>query len=132
MTVVDASAVIELLLRTPLGDRCTERLLDARVHPCAPHLLDVEVTQVLHRYAREGLLTPERGQEALRDLLDLPLARYPHTPLVGRMWELRDVLSAYDAAYVALAEALDAPLITCDERITRAPLHRARVEVMEA
>jgi predicted nucleic acid-binding protein len=128
--VVDASAVMELLLGTPLGRRCSERLLTSDEHLCAPHLLDVEVAQVLRRYAREGVLTPERGQEALRDLSDLPLARYPHEPFLGRIWELRDVLTAYDAAYVALAEALDVPLVTCDARIGRASGHQARVETV--
>ena len=130
MTVVDASAVIEALLRTPLGERCAERLLRPDDPLFAPHLLDVEVMQVLRRYARRGDLRDARGREALRDLVDFPLTRWPHEPLLERIWELRDSLSAYDAAYVALAEALDAPLVTCDARLARTRGHNARVEVL--
>lgn len=130
MTVVDASAVIETLLRTPLGERCTDRLLRGDELLCTPHLLDVEVLQVLRRYAARGELPEERGWAALRDLSDLPLERYPHEPLLGRIWELRSALSAYDGAYVALAEALDAPLVTCDARLGRAHGHEARIEVL--
>ena len=130
MTVVDASALIEALLRTPLGDRCTERLLRPGNQLFAPHLLDVEVTQVLRRYAQRGQLRDARGREALQDLAAFPLIRCSHEPLLDRMWELRHSLSAYDAAYIALAEALDAPLVTCDARMARAHGHSARVEVL--
>ena len=130
MTVVDASALIEALLRTPLGQRCTERLLRPGDPLFAPHLLDVEVTQVLRRYAQKGDLRDGRGREALRDLADFPLIRFSHEPFLERMWELRHSLSAYDAAYIALAEALDAPLVTCDARLVHAHGHSARVEVI--
>jgi predicted nucleic acid-binding protein len=80
----------------------------------APHLLDVEVVQVLRRYALQGDISPERAQEALEDLADIPIRRYPHTLLMERVWELRESLTAYDAVYVALAELLDASLLTCD------------------
>jgi predicted nucleic acid-binding protein len=119
-----------MLLRTPLGERCSERLLTADQAMCAPHLLDVEVAQVLRRFAQRGELTPERGSEALRDLADLPVSRYPHGSLLERVWELRHSVSAYDAVYVALAEALDAPLVTCDGRVARAHGHQARVETL--
>ena len=130
MTVVDASAMIEMLLRTPLGVLCTDRLLRPGEVLCAPHLVDVEVLQVLRRYAARTELSEDRGDEALHDLADLPLERYPHQPLLGRIWELRRSLSAYDAAYVALAEALNAPLVTCDRRLGRAHGHEARIEVL--
>ncbi len=130
MTVVDASALIEALLRTPLGEKCTERLLRPGDPLFAPHLLDVEVTQVLRRCFQKGDLRDGRGREALQDLADFPLTRFSHEPLLRRMWELRHSLSAYDAAYIALAEALDAPLVTCDARLAGAHGHRARVEVL--
>jgi len=131
MTVVDASAVVELLLRTPVGETCRERLLGAGEDLCAPHLLDVEVTQVLRRYSLQGQITPERGSESLADLADLPLTRYPHGPLLERAWEMRESVSMYDAVYLVLAEALEAPLVTCDARIARAHGHRAQVQVLE-
>ena len=96
----------------------------------APHLLDVEVAQVLRRYVREKRITAQRGQEALEDLGNLPLSRYPHDFLLPRIWELRATLTAYDAAYVALAELLDAPLLTCDGKIASASGHNANVEVV--
>jgi predicted nucleic acid-binding protein len=130
VTVVDASAAIEALLRTPLGERCAERLLRRDDPLFAPHLLDIEVMQVLRRYARRGDLRDARGREALRDFVDFPVTRCSHEPLLERIWELRDSLSAYDAAYVALAEALDAPLVTCDARLARRRGHNARVEVL--
>jgi predicted nucleic acid-binding protein len=130
VTVVDASALIEVLLHTPLGDRCIERLLGPGDQLYAPHLLDVEVTQVLRRRAQSGDLGAGRGREALQDLVDFPVIRFSHEPLLKRMWQLRHSLSAYDAAYIALAEALDAPLVTCDARLSRAHGHSARVEVL--
>jgi predicted nucleic acid-binding protein len=130
VTVVDASALIETLLRTPLGEICAERLLKRDDPLFAPHLLDVEVMQVFRRYARKGDLRDARGREALRDFVDFPLTRCSHEPLLERIWGLRDSLSAYDAAYVALAEALDAPLVTCDARLARTHGHNARVEVL--
>jgi predicted nucleic acid-binding protein len=96
----------------------------------APHLIDLEVAQVVRRYTRAGDITQERGREALEDLSTFPLTRYRHDLLIQRIWELRDNLTAYDAAYVVLAEALAAPLITCDGRLAAASGHRARVEVL--
>jgi predicted nucleic acid-binding protein len=131
VTVVDASAVVEMLLRTPVGQRCQERLLAVDEALCAPHLLDVEVAQVIRRFAGRGEITATRGGEALIDLADLPLTRYPHVPLLERVWELRSSVSAYDAAYLALAEALEAPLVTCDGGIARAHGYHAKVQVVE-
>jgi predicted nucleic acid-binding protein len=127
--VLDASAAIEVLLRTPRAWRVERRLYDPGESAHAPHLIDIEVTQVLRRYAQSGQLSAERCRVALGDLTDLPLSRYPHDFLLPRVWELRANLTAYDVIYVALAEALDAPLLTCDRRLAAAPGHRARIEV---
>jgi predicted nucleic acid-binding protein len=128
--VVDASAVLETLLRTPAAAAVEGRLFDSRQTLHAPHLIDVEVAQVVRRYAAAGELDAERGREALADLADLPLLRYPHDLLLPRIWELRHNMTAYDAAYVALAEALGAPLLTRDRRLAAAPGHHAQVELV--
>lgn len=130
MIVVDASAVLELLLRTPASRVVETRLFDGRETLHAPHLLDVEVAQVIRRYASKSEIAPERGREVLVDLVDLPLRRYPHDILLPRIWELRENLTAYDAAYVALAEALEAPLLTRDKRLAGSPGLAARVELI--
>jgi predicted nucleic acid-binding protein len=128
--VLDASVVLEVLLRMPAGVALEERLFDAEQTLHTPHLLDVEVTQVLRRYALAREVDTGRCRAALEDLAGLPLTRYPHDFLIPRVWDLRDNLSAYDAVYVALAEALDAPLLTRDQRLANAPGHGARVEVV--
>jgi predicted nucleic acid-binding protein len=129
LIVVDASAMLEVLLRTETGARIEDRLLSGGKSLHAPHLLDVEVAQVLRRYAAAGDLSPERGREALTDLADFPLHRYAHDVLLPRIWELRHNVTVYDATYLALAEALIAPLVTCDARLASAPRHAAKVEV---
>jgi predicted nucleic acid-binding protein len=128
--VVDASALLEVLLRTSRAPVVESVLFAPGTTLHAPHLVDVEVAQVLRRYARAGQIVPERGAEAVADVADLPLTRYPIHLLLPRVWELRDSLTAYDAVYVALAEALEAPLVTCDQRMAHAPGHRARVVVV--
>ena len=95
----------------------------------APHLIDLEIAQVLRRYVRSGVISAERGTEALNDLVDFPLTRYPHFVLLTRIWEMRHDLTAYDGAYLALAEALDARLVTRDRALARAG-SRVRVEVI--
>ncbi len=130
MIVVDASALLEFLLQTPLGGRVEARLVREHDQWHAPHLLDVEVTHALRRLARDGEVPPGRALEAITDLADLDLHRYNHTDLVLRAWTLRQNITGYDAMYVALAEALDAPLVTCDVPLARAPGHRARIEVI--
>ena len=130
MIVVDASTAVEALLRTPAATAVERRLFESGQTLHAPHLIDVEVAQVLRRYARTGEIDPERCREALDDLLDFPMTRYPHDVLLPRVWALRDNLTAYDAAYVALAEALDAPLVTRDRRLASAPGHAARIELV--
>lgn len=130
MIVVDASAVVELLLNTAAADRVAERVLGGSPTPAAPQLLDIEVLQALRRYARTGELPAERALQAVEDLADLPIARFPHEPLLERIWALRDNLTAYDATYVALAEALGATVITRDKRLASAPGHQVSIEVV--
>lgn len=128
MIVIDASAALELLLGSRAGFLVIERTLGRHETLHAAHLLDLEVVQVLRRYVRESELSVGRAEQALEDLADLPLDRYPHEPFIGRIWELRDNLTAYDAVYVALAELLGAPLLTLDARLVRSQGHRATVE----
>jgi predicted nucleic acid-binding protein len=130
LIVVDASALIEVLLGTSAAGRLAERLFAEEETLHAPHLLDVEVAQVLRRYALTGVFGVERGAEALADLAEFPIARYPHQPFLSRIWELRHNVTAYDAAYLALAEALTAPLVTRDAKLASAVGHRARIELM--
>ena len=131
MIVVDASALLELLLQTELGIRVEGRLFEDGDELHAPHLLDVEVVQALRRLARSAEISPTRADEAIADLTDLDLHRHAHLDLLGRAWTLRENLTAYDAMYVALAEALEAPMVTCDSPLANAPGHRARIEVIE-
>lgn len=130
MIVLDASAALEVLLRSPAAARIEERIFAAGESLHAPHLIDLEVAQVLRRLAAAGAIDGERGRQALADQADLPLTRYPHDLLLPRIWELRGNATAYDAAYLALAEALAAPLVTRDARLAAAPGHRAEVEVL--
>lgn len=130
MIVLDASAAIELLLRTPAAAAIEARLFAPNETLHAPHLLNIEVTQVIRRYAAMGEVDEGRGSAALEDLCNLPVRRYPHDILLPRVWALRNNLTAYDAAYVALAEALDAMLITRDKRLAGAAGHHARVALM--
>ncbi|MEK7407338.1 MAG: type II toxin-antitoxin system VapC family toxin [Acidobacteriota bacterium] len=129
MIVLDASAAVELLLRTPHAVRTRERLQSGET-PHAPHLLDIEVAQALRRLSRTGGLSPERAAEALADLAQIPVRRHPHTRLLVRIWELRHNLTAYDAAYVALAEELGASLLTCDKALASSSGHSASVELV--
>lgn len=129
MIVVDASAALEVLLQLDSADALMERLFAAGETLHAPELIDIEVAHVLRRYWRAGDITAARGSEAVRDLADLPIVRYPHTPLIERTWQLRQNLTAYDAAYVALAEALDAVLVTRDRALARVPGSRVAVDV---
>ena len=130
MIVVDASALLEFLLQTPLGTRIEARLFREEDELHAPHLVDVEVVQGLRRLVRTGEVSAGRAEEAIADLTDLDLHRHPHLDLVGRAWKLRDNISTYDAMYVALAEAIEAPIVTCDRPLARAHGHRARIEVV--
>jgi predicted nucleic acid-binding protein len=129
--VVDASALLEFLLQTPLGRRVETRLFRDEDELHAPHLADVEVTQALRRLVRAGEVSPGRATEAIADLADLDLFRHSHFDLLGRAWQLRENITAYDAMYVALAEALDASIVTCDVPLANAPGHRAHIEAIK-
>jgi predicted nucleic acid-binding protein len=126
--VLDASIVLEVLLGTLATDVVETRILRPGETLHVPHLLDVEVLQVLRRYVQTEEITEQRARQALEDLRDLPLTRYPHDFLAKRVWELRHNLTAYDGVYIALAEVLGAPLITRDGRMASAAGHSARVE----
>jgi predicted nucleic acid-binding protein len=130
LIVVDSSAVLEVLLRSQTGLEIEKRIFSPQETLCAPHLLDLEVAQVLRRYCASGEMDAERGREALRDLADIPINRYPHDVFLPRIWELRPNMTAYDAAYVALAETLPAPLLTRDTRLASAPGHAAIIELI--
>jgi predicted nucleic acid-binding protein len=130
MIVVDASVVLEALLRRAKSEAVREHLLAGRQMLHAPHLLDIEVAHVIRRYAAIGDMDGERGRAALAILADLPLRRYRHDFLLQRVWEFRNNFTAYDAVYVALAEALDVPLLTRDQRLAGAARAHVRVEVV--
>ena len=130
MIVLDASTVLEVLLRSRVGLEIEERIFSSREGLFAPHLLDLEVGQVLRRYCASGDIDSERGKQAIEDLKDLPINRYQHDIFLQRVWELRHNLTAYDAVYVALAEALPAPLLTRDTHLASAPGHDAVIELI--
>lgn len=130
MIVVDASAALEVLLNARRAPGVAARIFAQGETLHAPHLIDVEVTQVLRRLARRGEIDAARSAQVLDDLADLPLTRYPHLLLLGRIWAMRDNATAYDACYLALAEALDAVLVTCDAALANVPGCAARVEVV--
>jgi len=127
LIVADCSAIAALFIGEA-APHLWHRLRAAEGEICAPHLLDVEVLQVLRRLVRRGQLSTAEALEARQALHDLRIRRFPHLPLLPRIWELRDNFTAYDATYIALAEALDAPLLTCDAAVGPSPLHRAAVE----
>src|SRR5580704_1721798 len=129
MIVLDASAVVDWLLQTPAGQRVEQRIYARNNTLHTVHLLDVEFAQVLRRLVREGTLARKRAEEAMEDLIAVRVTRYAPVVLLDRIWQLRQNLSAYDAAYVALAEELKAPLITRPEKIAAGPGHSATIEV---
>ena len=130
MTVVDASVVVELALSTPASGQIGRWLRTGAGTLHAPHLLDLEVAHAVRRMCLSGEVTTERGARALEILAGMALLRHPHGPLLSRIWELRHNLTAYDAAYVALAEALGAMLVTRDRRLARSRGHAAKVELV--
>jgi len=130
--VLDASALVELILSTATGQLVAARIADPAEGLHAPHLADVEVIQALRRYAREGAIDAADAAFALDQFLALDLQRHAHEPLLERVWKLRENLTAYDAVYVALAEALDAELLTCDGALSRASGLAGRAVLVQA
>ena len=128
MLVVDASALLEAIVAVDPAPGLIERLAeDGDLH--VPHLIDVEVLHALRRLNVLGELSDSRAIDARGDFRDLPLVRYPNVALSDRIWQLGHNLTAYDATYVALAETLEVPLVTCDRRLIDAPGHAAHVEL---
>ena len=130
MIVLGASAALAVLLNLGVGAQRIRERIDREYDGLhVPHLFEVEVMNVLRRYALRHAFSERRGVELLEDLTTMSTYRYPHTVLLPRVWELRESVSAYDAAYIALAETLDATLVTRDARFFCAPGVRAEVEV---
>ena len=128
MIVVDTSAVLAALAGRPADERLAARLAgDPDLH--APHLIDVEIIHALRGLVAGGHVTEDRAADVRSDFADLSIVRYPHHPLADRMWELRHNLTAYDAAFVALSEALRTPLITCDARLASTGARGTRIEL---
>ena len=135
MLVIDASAATELLLARPSADSIAAHISERGLDLHAPHLIDVEIVSAVRSLVASGEADAGRGEDAIADLLDLPLARYPHDILLPRIWELRENFCAYDAAYLALAEGLSdegVPLLTTDGRLARAVHAHSAVEVLSA
>ncbi len=130
MIVLDASAAVAVLLNLGAGaTRLRERMEQEDDGLHVPHLFEIEVLNALRHHALRHGLSERRGLELLEDLTTMSVSRYAHTAMLPRIWELRANVSTYDAAYIALAETLEAPLVTRDARLARAPGIRAEVEV---
>jgi predicted nucleic acid-binding protein len=128
--VLDASAAVDWLVQAAAAQRIESRIFSHNQPLHAPELLDLEVAQVLRRLVWEGALSASRAEQAIQDLLDMRITRYPHSILLPGIWQLRHNLSAYDAAYVVLAEKLGATLLTRDAKLASAAGHSAIVEVV--
>jgi len=128
MLVVDASCLFEVVADAPAAE-AVRRRLSADQEQAAPHLVDAEVLSVIQRSRRLGRLDSTGALQAVDDLRRWPGERWPHGPLLERAWELRDNVRAYDALYVALAEALGATLLTLDRRLATAPGPLCRIDV---
>jgi predicted nucleic acid-binding protein len=129
MIVLDASAAVDWLLQTPEGRQIESRIFPHNESLHAPHLLDLEVAQALRRLVWQKVISHNRADEAIRDLFDARITRYPHALLLHRIWQLRHNFSAYDAAYIALAEKLGISFLTRDRRLASGSAHNAVVEV---
>lgn len=130
MIVIDASAALELAAKTPVATTIDARLIQVNNLACAPHLIDLEFAQGLRRWVLLKRIGEARANEAMADWSRLSILRYPHEQFMDRIWHLRHNLTAYDAAYVALAEFLGAPLLTRDARLARSSGHAAQIEVI--
>ena len=128
--VLDASGAVEFLLNTTRGKRLAERLAYEAEVVHVPHLIDVEISQVLRRYVLRGALSERLGSTALHRWRSFDVERYPHEPFLDRVWQLRANFSAYDAVYVALAEALSAVLVTGDRKLAGAPGANVPIELL--
>ena len=129
MIIADASVILEVLLNTAIGAEVEKQLFAPEQTIHVPYLTDLEVLQVLWRYSRTSIISGVRARQVIEDYRDIPFNRYPHEVLLPRIWELRHNFTAYDAAYIALAEALDSPLMTCDRAFASMHGHRAKVMV---
>lgn len=130
MIVIDASSLLELILRTPLAYRVESLVFSRNEILHAPDLIDLEVTQALHYYYETEEISYSRAQEALVDYSRLRIERHASTLFLARIWDLQSSTTVYDAAYLALAEFLPAPLVTCDTRVGMAKGHHALVEYL--
>lgn len=130
MIVVDSSIILEVLLRTKSAESIEKKIFSRGQTLHAPHLIDIEIAQVIRRYISAGELTPERGMQAIEDLIDVRITRYSHDIFLPRIWELRTNMTAYDAAYVALAEILDSPLLTRDAKLARSQGSMAKIQLI--
>jgi predicted nucleic acid-binding protein len=129
LIVIDASAIVAILLGTEQAEAVRSRIATrATLH--APHLIDLEVTQVLRRHALLARLSPEAAEESFRSFRAIAIERYAHDRFLDRIWQMRWNITAYDAAYIALAEALRAPVLTCDARLAASAGHTARIELV--
>lgn len=127
--VLDASVLVRVLLQSGQGvDTARAAVEDDDWH--APELIDLEVASALRRLTARGMVTAKDAAGALDLLAQAPLTRYPHLPVLARVWQLRRSMTAYDAAYVALAEALDARLLTSDAKLARAPGARCPIDLL--
>lgn len=130
MFVLDASAAVDLLLETQAGAQWRDRVMDPGQSLHAPHLIDIEILSALRRWAARGELTPDAARQAAMRLSAMRIVRYGHLLLLPRVWELRLNVTTYDAAYLALAETLGAPLLTSDTRLSRSHGHNARIVLL--
>lgn len=130
MIVADASALLELILGTTRAERVGAMALAAGERLHAPYLLDIEIVQGLRRMVQLRNITAARAEQALEDFGDFLIERHAHVELLPRVWQLRESVTAYDAAYLALAEALEAPLLTCDAKLARSRGHSVKVELV--
>lgn len=130
MIVLDASVVVDLLTKEDRQTGHIRTRLAGELEIHVPHLVDAEVTNAFRGLVLRDRLAAARARRAIRRLAVLPLVRWPQTPLLSRVFALRDQLTAYDATYVALAEGLRATLLTRDARMAKAGGHRARIEVV--